>query len=881
MRVRPVLTSATTFALVLATLTLTPLPGVATAVGPDDADLPPTEPAPDIPPGYALAWADEFDGTRADGTGLDTSAWYYREGEKAECMNRPENVSVADGLMHIALVADDSFGPDYTCGGVISQEWFGYGYYETRAQLWGDQGFHSAFWTTGLSDAMPDTPDYRGPNNRINEIDGFEIDSHAPDRIAHHSHWFVPHHVGNQGGLYTGPDSSDGYHTYGFEWLPDQIRYFVDGELARVQAFSGPHGLQSIWLTTLGYTAPVDETNLPGETTWDYFRYYAPTADPNGATPGSVVVDNGDPGYSEQGDWEDSDTVTGGNQEAFGFQDRETRRALSTDASATWVPDLTEAGSHEVLAWNPSFLSTGTTAAHFSVTHDGGTSDVVIDQSTAGQQWVSLGSYGFAPGTGQGVRVVAGTDGVGTLRTDAVMFTPAVVVDDGGPGYTETGNWASSAAVTGWLDSATRFASDSASTARWTPTLADGGTYAVYAWTPSHELNTAVARYTVTHATGATPVEVTSVDRWAPLGTYTFEAGSTGFVELSKPYGTPGYVRGDAVRFVPVPTPDVTAPSAPLRLDGDIEADPGNGDLALTWQWRAGAAADVVGYHVYLDGQRVNGNPVHRTSFTMGEMRAGTTVMLTVTAVDASGNESVPSRPARVRIPSDSLAPAAPADLVGEAANERGILYWSQNDEVDLLGYNVYVDGTLANPDGPVGHPANPDFPRLGYSLDELANNVEHAIEVRAVDLSGNESAAATVSITALPMTIITPADPGYAEQGTWTPSSVPGWLSAPTRTTNVTSATATWTPDLTGAGSYDVWVWVPNHTNSTVGARYTVSFSGGTDVVDIDQTTGGSRWILLGRYPFEAGTGGNVVVSNGAVANYLRTSAAKFIPVE
>jgi len=197
------------------------------------------EPAAPLP-GYHLAWADEFDGTRPDGTGLATDDWYYRESEKAICSNSPDNVSVSDGALQIALKREDRNGMPYTCGGVISKQWFGYGYYETRAKLWGDQGFHSALWTTGLSDAMPDTPGYKGPNNRINEIDGFEIDSHAPTKIAHHSHWFTPRHIGNQGGLYEGPDSSDGFHTYGFEWRPNEIRYYVDGTLARVRHHQRP-----------------------------------------------------------------------------------------------------------------------------------------------------------------------------------------------------------------------------------------------------------------------------------------------------------------------------------------------------------------------------------------------------------------------------------------------------------------------------------------------------------------------------------------------------------------------------------------------------------------------------------------------------------------
>ncbi len=707
------------------------------------------EPAAPLP-GYELAWSDEFDGTKPDGTGLATDDWYFRESEKAICSNSPDNVSVSGGALQIALKREDRNGMPYTCGGVISKQWFGYGYYETRAKLWGDQGFHSALWTTGLSDAMPDTPGYQGPNNRINEIDGFEIDSHAPTKIAHHSHWFTPRHIGNQGGLYEGPDSSDGFHSYGFEWLPNEIRYYVDGTLARVQPFAGPHGLQSIWLTTLGYTAPVDETDLPGVTSWDYFRYYAPIDDGADSTPDSVIVDNGDPGYAETGGW----TGTG---EAFGFQDRETRRATEPGATARWTPELTKPGSYEVAVWNPSFLSTGQTAARYTVEHAGGRTEVVVDQVTAGQRWIALGTYQLTPGTGHGVSAAGDPTGKGTLRADAARFTPAGA-DAGDP---ETG-------------------------------------------------------------------------------------------ELRPP----------------------------TRVHGTVTSTPATGDATVTWTWRESTGPRPAGYHVYLDGQRVSWQPVRRTSFTMREFRPGQRHRLTVTAVDSTGRESAPATPAPVRTPADTRAPAAPTGLEGEAANGSAILYWNQNTEVDLLGYHVYADGKRVT-DEPVGHPANPEFTRLGYQVAGLTNGTEHELDLRAVDLSGHESVAAKVTVEPLPMVIIGVADDGYTEQGTWTASSVPGWLSSKTRTSNVPAATAQWRPTLAQAAAYEVYAWVPRVAgNSTPAARFTVTHAGGATAIDLDQTAGAGGWVRLGRFDFTAGADGLVTASNAAGRSYLRTNTVKFIPV-
>ncbi len=837
------------------------------------------EPFPsNTPPGYELAWADEFDGVNADGTGLDESEWFYREGEKAECSNQPDNVSVGDGLLHIALEAEQANGEQYTCGGVVSNRWFGYGYYETRAKLWGDQGFHSAFWTTGLTAYIPDVPDYRGPHNRINEIDGFEVDSHAPDKLAYHSHWFVPEHVGNQGKLITQADSSLEYHNYGFEWTPTEVRFYTDGVLMNTLPKAGPHGIQNIWLTTLGYTAPVDETNLPGETTWDYFRYFAPVEGGADASSAQVVVDNGDAGYAESGAW--TAELTDDRRVAFGFQDKEVRRSDAPGASASWTPNLVADGSYEVYVWNSNILQTGHSAARYTVAHDGGGTDVVLDQRKAGQQWVSLGVHDFTPGQGQGVSVTGDAAGSGVLRADAVKFVPAVVVDNGGPGYSEAGAWAGSASVTGWRGGDTRYASASSSTARWTPELPDAGSYDVYAWVPPRDANSAAASYTVVSNGPEAEFEVdgtTPTARWVRLGNFDFAAGTAGYVELGKDYGVTGLMRADAVKFIAA-DPEVGAPSVPTGLEVDVERTPPIGDNWFTATWEGVDDEDLVGYHVYLDGQRLTWQPVQRTTFDFHELLGGETYAVHVTAVDRLGNESEASDAVDAVVPRDKHAPDAPSGLVAEAANGKAVLYWDQNTELDLGGYNVYADGELITPE-PFGNTNDAHNRDLGFEVPDLANGVAHTIKVTTLDFVGNESKPTTVSVTPLPMAIIGVADAGYTEVGPWAPSSVAGWLASKTRTSNAGAASAEWRPDLPTAGTYDVYAWVPNNANSTPVARYTITGAGGTTVTELDQRSGGSRWVLLGTTEFDAGTGGAVTITNGA-SGYLRTNAVKFVPV-
>jgi hypothetical protein len=93
------------------------------------------------PSGYQLVFSDEF-----NGDSLDTNRWGYRLGDKMLSAQQPENVSVKDGNLVIALRKESVRGKDYTGGGVISRQKFVYGYYEARFKTPPAEGWHTAFW---------------------------------------------------------------------------------------------------------------------------------------------------------------------------------------------------------------------------------------------------------------------------------------------------------------------------------------------------------------------------------------------------------------------------------------------------------------------------------------------------------------------------------------------------------------------------------------------------------------------------------------------------------------------------------------------------------------------------------------------------------------
>lgn len=90
--------------------------------------------------------------------------------------------------------------------------------------------------------------------------------------------------------------------------------------------------------------------------------------------------------------------------------------------SATWTPDLVEAGRYEVQAWFPADANT-TTSARYVVQHPGGSSTVTVNQKAQGGAWVPLGTWEFAAGTGSSV--VLSAVSAGYTRASSVRFVPA------------------------------------------------------------------------------------------------------------------------------------------------------------------------------------------------------------------------------------------------------------------------------------------------------------------------------------------------------------------------------------------------------------------------------------------------------------------------
>ena len=84
------------------------------------------------------------------------------------------------------------------------------------------------------------------------------------------------------------------------------------------------------------------------------------------------------------------------------------------------------------------------------------------------------------------------------------------------------------------------------------------------------------------------------------------------------------------------------------------------------------------------------------------------------------------------------------------------------------------------------------------------------------------------------------------------------------------------WTPTL-AAGVYDVFIWWTQHVNRSTSVPISVVHAGGTTTRTFNQQTGGGRWVLHGRYTFDAGPNGSVRVSD--VNGQAAADAVRFVP--
>jgi beta-glucanase (GH16 family) len=240
---------------------------------------------------WQLVWADEFEGEE-----LDESKWSFQYGTgAAEGLNgwgnnelqyytdRPENITIDDGILNITARNEQFEGMNYTSGRIRTmgkRDWT-YGRVEVRAKLPRGQGIWPAIW-------MLPTDEIFGGWPKSGEIDIMEMVGHEPEKV-HGTVHYGPDWPENQftGTSYSLDDGTfaDDFHIFSIEWKMDSIKWFVDGNEffsvtpSRLQPHQYPFNARFHLVMNLAVGGnwpgiPDETTEFPQSLIVDYVRIY-------------------------------------------------------------------------------------------------------------------------------------------------------------------------------------------------------------------------------------------------------------------------------------------------------------------------------------------------------------------------------------------------------------------------------------------------------------------------------------------------------------------------------------------------------------------------------------------------------------------------------
>ena len=624
----------------------------------------------------------------------------------------------------------------------------------------------------------------------------------------------------------------------------------------------------------------------------------------------SMVVDNDDPGTSYTGSW----PVSRGTN-YYGTPSR-----YSTSVNGKYSYDVPLTGSYDIYLWwttRPNRCS----AVPVEIYDDTTLLDTVtVNHQTDGGQWnpIGLGGYTF---TGQAkVSIVSTATGRCSTSADAVKFvsssTPentapkvTITAPAGGSSFnrydsitfrgsavdTEDGNisnrlsWVSS--IDGVIGSGATLTTSALSAGTHTITVSakDSGnlsgtaTITLTVLSPSQN---AAPKVTITAPAGGSSFNlndsitfrgsavdaedgnisnrlswVSSIDGVIGSGaTLTTSALSAGTHTITVSAKDSGNLSGAATVTLTVLSPSqntapkvtITSPAGGSSFNqydsitfrgSAIDAEDGNISNRLSWV------------------SNIDGIIGAGATFSTSALSAGTHT-ITVSAKDSSNLSGTATMTLTVLSSSQNTAPKV------TITSPAGGSSFNQYDSITFRGSAIDAeDGNISNRlswvsnhDGAIGSGAT-------FSTSALSAGT-HTITVSAKD-NDNLSGTATLTLTVLSSNtsiVIDNGDPGTSFTGTWGVSGgTDPWNPVTPSANSLWSRdgdTYTWTFTPSVSGIYELSMWWTGYPSRSSNVPVTIEFSGGKDIVSINQQVNGGRWNTINSYPFVAGKSYDITVT-------------------
>ncbi len=185
--------------------------------------------------GYTLKWEDTFDGDALDRASwnveLHEPGWVNEEWQAY--VDSGENIFLEDGKLVIRPVktVDASGKASYTSGRVSTQhkQDFTYGLFEARLKVPEGVGYLPAFWLMATDENI------YGQWPRCGEIDIMEVHGSNTQTTYGTLHYGNPHGQSQASLTLAKGSFSEDFHTYALEWLPGEMRWYVDGQLIHTE----------------------------------------------------------------------------------------------------------------------------------------------------------------------------------------------------------------------------------------------------------------------------------------------------------------------------------------------------------------------------------------------------------------------------------------------------------------------------------------------------------------------------------------------------------------------------------------------------------------------------------------------------------------------
>lgn len=210
--------------------------------------------------------------------------------------------------------------------------------------------------------------------------------------------------------------------------------------------------------------------------------------------------------------------------------------------------------------------------------------------------------------------------------------------------------------------------------------------------------------------------------------------------------------------------PDTTPPTVPTITGAQAVSSTA---FNLGWSASIDSQGTVASYRIFLNGAFYVA--VSGTATTVTGLTASTTYLVSVSAVDNSGNESNPSsqvsvttNPAQTQ---DTQPPTVPNALAGtETVNRHVSLTWAGSTDLgggSLSGYYVYRNGSrIANTSGPaytdtttsVGGTFIYSVSAYDNSANESAQSIPVTVSVSFTPVSGGDFPVGTIDVQGFPV---------------------------------------------------------------------------------------------------------------------------------